>query len=311
MRGLILNELMKIYSRRLTRILLLLLVIFAAGASVFMKMNYKPSRDWRAETEQLIQTNEERLKLAELSPQLQAEAENKIKIAKYRLENNIPVPFGDPWLALLKLTGLVEMVEIVAIIIAADMVAREYTDGTMKFLLIRPHSRTAVLSSKYMAVSLFVLMTLILTVTCAYVTNILCYGVGDIHTTDLFLNQEGQVIRLNVFTQVIKIYGLSIFPIMSYITIAFAISTILRNSALAVGSSLIIMILGNSMIEATAKIEWLKFLPFANSDVSLYIFHLPARPEMTLGFSISVLLVYIFGFLFISWIVFKKRDVSI
>jgi len=139
MRGLISNELMKIYSRRLTQILLLLLVIFAAGASIFMKMNYKPSRDWRAETEQLIQTNEERLKLAELSPQLQAEAENKIKIAKYRLENNIPVPFGNPWLALLKLTGLVEMVEIVAIIIAADMVAREYTDGTMKFLLIRPH----------------------------------------------------------------------------------------------------------------------------------------------------------------------------
>ena len=311
MRGLISNELMKIYNRRLTQILLLLLVIFAAGASIFMKMNYKPSRDWRAETEQLIQTNEERLKLAELSPQLQAEAENKIKIAKYRLENNIPVPFGNPWLALLKLTGLVEMVEIVAIIIAADMVAREYTDGTMKFLLIRPHSRTAVLSSKYMAVSLFVLMTLILTVTCAYVTNILCCGVGDIHTTDLFLNQEGQVIRLNVFTQVIKIYGLSIFPIMSYITIAFAISTILRNSALAVGSSLLIMILGNLMIEATAKIEWLKFLPFANSDVSLYIFHLPVRPEMTLGFSISVLLVYIFGFLFISWIVFKKRDVSI
>lgn len=311
MRGLISNELMKIYSRRLTQILLLLLVIFAAGASIFMKMNYKPSRDWRAETEQLIQTNEERLKLAELSPQLQAEAENKIKIAKYRLENNIPVPFGNPWLALLKLTGLVEMVEIVAIIIASDMVAREYTDGTMKFLLISPHSRTAVLSSKYMAVSLFVLMTLILTVTCAYVTNILCCGVGDIHTTDLFLNQEGQVIRLNVFTQVIKMYGLSIFPIMSYITIAFAISTILRNSALAVVSSLLIMILGNSMIEATAKIEWLKFLLFANSDVSLYIFHLPARPEMTLGFSISVLLVYIFGFLFISWIVFKKRDVSI
>ncbi|WP_234958927.1 ABC transporter permease [Sporanaerobacter sp. PP17-6a] len=302
---------MKIYSRRLTQILLLLLVIFAASASVFMKMDYKPSRDWRTETKQLIQTNEERLKLAELSPQLQAEAENKIKIAKYRLENNIPVPFGNPWLALLKLTGLVEMVEIVAIIIAADMVAREYTDGTMKFLLIRPHSRTAILSSKYMAVSLFVLMTLILTVTCAYVTNILCYGVGDIHTTDLFLNQEGQVIRLNVFTQVIKMYGLSIFPIMSYITIAFAISTILRNSALAVGSSLLIMILGNSMIEATAKIEWLKFLLFANSDVSLYIFHLPARPEMTLGFSISVLLVYIFGFLFINWIVFKKRDVSI
>jgi ABC-2 type transport system permease protein len=71
------------------------------------------------------------------------------------------------------------------------------------------------------------------------------------------------------------------------------------------------MIVGNSMIEATAKMEALKYLPFANSDISLYIFHLPARPEMTLGFSISVLLVYIFALSLISWAVFKKRDVSI
>jgi ABC-2 type transport system permease protein len=98
---------------------------------------------------------------------------------------------------------------------------------------------------------------------------------------------------------------------MGYVTLAFAVSTILRNSALALGSSLFLMIVGNSMIEATAKVEWLKYLPFANSDISLYIFHLPARPEMTLLFSITVLLVYIFALTLLSWIVFKKRDVSI
>lgn len=134
---------------------------------------------------------------------------------------------------------------------------------------------------------------------------------GDIHTTDLFLNQQGQIVQQNVIMQVIKMYGLSIFPVMGYVTLAFTVSTVLRNSALAIGISLLIMITGNSMIEATAKIEWLKYLPFANSDVSLYIYHLPARPEMTLGFSISILLVYIFMLTFISWTVFKKRDVSI
>lgn len=106
-------------------------------------------------------------------------------------------------------------------------------------------------------------------------------------------------------------YGLSIIPILSYVAIAIAISTVLRNNALAVGISMFIMIVGNSMIDATAKFEWLKYLPFANSDISLYIFHIPARPEMTVGFSISVLLVYISALSLISWIVFKKRDVSI
>lgn len=136
------------------------------------------------------------------------------------------------------------------------------------------------------------------------------YGIGDIHTADLFLNQQGQVVQQNIMMQVIKMYGLSIFSIMGYVTLAFAVSTVLRNSALAVGISLLIMIIGNSMIEATAKMEWLKYLPFVNSDISLYIFHLPARPEMTLGLSISVLLVYIFTLALISWIVFRKRDVA-
>jgi ABC-2 type transport system permease protein len=146
---------------------------------------------------------------------------------------------------------------------------------------------------------------------CGYATNTLFYGVGDIHATELFLNQQGQIVQQNVLMQVIKMYGLSIIPVMGYVTLAFAISTVLRNSALAVGISLVIMIVGNSMIEATAKIAWLKYLPFANSDISLYIFHLPARPEMTLGFSLSVVLAYIVALAFISWAVFKKRDVSI
>ena len=311
MSGLIANESMKIYSRKLTWILLLLLVAITIGASVLGKMAVKPSEDWRAQTIQLAHQYEERIKITELSPALRADAENKLKIAEYRLENDIPTPPSNPWSALLTLSGLMEMVIIFAIIIAADMVAGEYTAGTMKLLLIRPHSRTKILLSKYIAVSLFAVVMLALLVVFGYATNALFYGSGNIYTTDLFLNQQGQIVQQNVLMQVIKMYGLSIFPVMGYVTLAFAVSTILRNSALAVGISLFIMIVGNSMIEATAKMEGLKYLPFANSDISLYIFHLPARPEMTLGFSISVLLAYIFTLTFISWAVFKKRDVSI
>jgi ABC-2 type transport system permease protein len=311
MSGLIANESMKIYSRKLTWILLFLLIAITIGASVLGKINSTEAKDWRAETTQLVQQYEERLKITELSPALRADAENKLQIARYRLENDIPTPPGNPWSALLTFSGLVEMVMIFAIIIAADMVAGEYTAGTMKLLLIRPHSRTKILFSKYIAVSLFALVMLALLVLCGYATNALFYGLGNIHTTDLFINQQGQIVSQNVIMQVIKMYGLSIVPVMGYVTLAFAVSTVLRNSALAVGISLFIMIVGNSIIEATAKMKALKYLPFANSDISLYIFHLPARPEMTLGFSISVLLIYIFGLALISWAVFKKRDVSI
>ncbi|QQZ60400.1 ABC transporter permease subunit [Paenibacillus sonchi] len=309
--GLVANESMKIYSRKLTWIFLLLLFAITTGSSILGKINNTNSQDWRAETTQVVQQYEERLKITELSPTLRADAENKLKIAKYRLENNLPEPSNNPWAALLTFSGLIEMVVVFAIIIAADMVAGEYSNGTMKLLLIRPHSRAKILFSKYIAVSLFAIVMLMLLVICGYAANALFYGLGNIHTTDLFLNQHGQVVQLNVLVQIIKMYGLSIFPVMGYVTLAFAVSTVLQSSVLALGISLFIMIVGNSMIEATAKMEWLKYLPFANSDISLYIYHLPARPEMTLNFSIAVLLVYIAALTLLSWFVFKKRDVSI
>lgn len=309
--GLVANESMKIYSRKLTWIFLLLLFAITIGSSILGKISNTNSQDWRAETTQVVQQYEERLKITELSPTLRADAENKLKIAKYRLENDLPEPSNNPWAALLTFSGLIEMVVVFAIIIAADMVAGEYTNGTMKLLLIRPHSRAKILFSKYIAVSLFVIVMLMLLVICGYAANALFYGLGNIHTTDLFLNQHGKVVQLNVLIQILKMYGLSFFPVMGYVTLAFAVSTVLRNSVLALGISLFIMIVGNSMIEATAKMEWLKYLPFANSDISLYIYHLPARPEMTLNFSIAVLLVYIAALTLLSWFVFKKRDVSI
>jgi ABC-2 type transport system permease protein len=149
MSGLIANESMKIYSRKLTWILLLLLIAITIGASILGKINSTEAEDWRAEATQLVQQYEERLKISELSPTLRADAENKLKIAEYRLENDIPTPPSNPWSALLTFSGLVEMVMVLAIVIAADMVAGEYAAGTMKLLLIRPHSRTKILFSKW------------------------------------------------------------------------------------------------------------------------------------------------------------------
>lgn len=308
---LIINESMKIYKRKLTWLFLFLLIAITIGTSVLNKINNKSVEDWKIETEKTVQQYEERLKITELSPTLRRDAENKLKIAQYRLDKKIAPIENNTWSALLKMSGLVEMVIIFAMIIAADMVAGEYSSGTMKLLLIRPHSRSKILASKYISILLFSMLMLGIIVICGYTINSIFYGVSGLGITDLFLNGQGEVIEKNLLTQVIKIYGLSIVPVMGYVTLAFTVSTILRNSALAVGISLFTMITGNSMIEMTAKVSWLKYLPFANSDVSLYIFNLPARPEMTLSFSILVITGYITILTLLSWIIFKKRDVAI
>ncbi|WP_198439489.1 ABC transporter permease [Aerococcus urinae] len=309
--NLIKNELMKLFSRKLTKILLVILCIFAIGGSIATNSYKAQTEDWRIVAQKTIEVNENRIELMNLSPQLKADAENKVAISKYRLENNLPAPKATVTSAMLNISGLVEMVIIMVLLSAAEIVSREYSDGTMKLLLIRPHSRLKILISKYLTIIIFGIIALLLTIITSGITNMFIYGFGNISSVDLFINQSGEIVQLSTLTQMLKMYGFSIFPILSYATIAFAISTIIKNSALAVGISLVTMILGNSMIEATSKIAWLKYLPFANSDMSLYIYHLQPRPEMSIFFSIGILLIYIVSFLYISLFVFNKRDVSI
>jgi ABC-2 type transport system permease protein len=311
MTGLVKNEVMKIFCRRLTKILLLVLCIFSIASSFVYKSSNQPVEDWRAAAEETVTRNQNRLDLVELSPQLKADAENKLAIAEYRLEHDIPEPATNAISALLNTSGLIETIIIIVLIIAAEIVSREYNDGTMKLLLIRPHKRTKILLSKYIAVVFLGIVALLIMVLSAGITNFLLYGFGDLHATDLFINQQGEIVQLSLLSQTVKLYLTSIFSVLSYATIAFAISTILRNSALAVGGALVLMICGNMMIESTSKIGWLKYLPFANSDMSLYIYHLQPRPEMTMGFSIAVLVAYMIVLLMVSMVVFQKRDVSI
>jgi ABC-2 type transport system permease protein len=308
--GLIQNELMKIANRKLTWIILLLIILITSGTFIFNKINEDPVSDWRSEQNELIARYQDQLSINELTPQMYQDTENKLQISRYRLDHDIPPIEANPWSNMLNYSGLIEMIILFSIIIASDIVSREYTSGTIKLLMIRPHSRSKILFSKYIAAALCAFGMLALLFITGYGVNTLFYGVSQLSVTDLFLNQDGEVNAMNLPMQTLKMYGLSFFPILSYLTVSFAISTILRNSALAVGISLFIMIVGNSMIEATANIPWLKYLPFANSDISLHIFHLTPRPEMTLSFSLTVLVIYIVAFTALSWFIFKKQDIA-
>ncbi|NMF04189.1 ABC transporter permease [Clostridium beijerinckii] len=313
MLGLIKNEIAKIFSRKLTKILLSFLIIFSIGAAFFQKTQTIEINDWKSYETQVIADNKNRIELTNLSPQLKADAENKINISKYRLDNDIQPQKLNPWSASLNLTGLIEMIIIIVIILAAEIVSREFTDGTIKLLLIRPHNRIKILFSKYFSIIFFSVVALLLMLISQITTNGFLYGFSNlfssINTEDIFIDGNGTILLLSVVMQLFKLYGLSLFSIMSYATFAFCISTLVKNSALAVGASLVFMIVGNSMIEAASTIPMLKYLPFANSDFSLYIYHLMPRPEMSITFSVVVLLIYMIILNVISCVSFSKRDI--
>lgn len=193
------------------------------------------------------------------------------------------------------------LVFIFSVVIAADIVAGEFTWGTIKLLLIRPVSRSKVLLSKYIAVLLFMVGLTALLFLFSMVVGVLFFGFPD-----------GGGVPITI-GDVLKDYGFRLVGLTINVTFAFMISTVFRSSALAISLAFVIMAASNSVMAAliALKKSWAKYILFANTDLSVYFGgRTPPLEGMTLGFSVTMLLLYYALFIALSWVIFRKRDVA-
>lgn len=94
-------------------------------------------------------------------------------------------------------------------------------------------------------------------------------------------------------------------------TMAFMISAVFRNSSLAVGISIFLLAMGGTVTNLLAtKFDWVKYILFANTDLTQYFDGSPLVSDMTLGFSIVVLAVYFIVFHVLAFGAFTKRDIA-
>lgn len=199
-------------------------------------------------------------------------------------------------------TGMLFFAGVFTVVIAGDIVASEFSWGTVKLLLIRPVKRWKILLSKYAATLLFALALIAFQLIVSALVGGVVFGFGG----ETQVENPGHLFRQ---------YGFDFVNLLITATFSFMISTVFRSSALAISLSLVIMFVGNSIATMlmAMKVEWSKYLLFANMDLSIYFTetpYLPLLPGMSLGFSVAVLAAYFILFHVISFLVFIKRDVA-
>ena len=323
MLNLIQNENMKIFRQLSTYIMLGLLIIIVI-ASGFLSKNSAPpastNTNWKT---QLTQQNTEMQKTltqyqqnpgvgsVDVLEQASAGLEKMIKTNNYRIEHNLPPEQGKiVWGFVTDLAaGMISVVSLFSIIIAAGIVAREFNSGTIKLLLIRPLKRWKVLLSKYLAVLLFSLDALILLFIASFIVGGIFYGLSGVGQPYLgFAN--GNVTEINMLWHIFTTYAYACVNLLMMVTFAFMISTVFRSNSLAVGISLFIMYTGNILVALLSKYSWVKYILFANTNLTVYTDGTPVVKGMTMTFSLLVLAAYFIIFNVISWLVFIKRDVA-
>lgn len=238
----------------------------------------------------------------------------RVEINNYYLEHDIQPSTYGAWQFVADNAGLLSIVSLLTIIIAAGIVAHEFRWGTIKLLLIRPISRTKILASKYISVLLFALFTLLFVLISAWITGALLFGIEGAQPNMVVYNYnyDGdyhfQVV--SVFKEIMNGYGYGLVNLVMMSTFAFMISAVFRNSSLAIGVAIFLMMGGNMIVGIFADKPFAKYILFANTDLKQYADGYVMIEGMTLGFSIAVLIVYYLVFILLSWGVFTKRDVA-
>ncbi|WP_077618917.1 ABC transporter permease [Bacillus sinesaloumensis] len=309
---LIQNENMKIYRRVSTWIMFIILV--GAAVVVGIVMNATASNSENENWKQNIQAENEMYK-ADLSnenlPDMVKDfSKRELAINEYRLEHDIaPVEARSTWNFMTATSEIVSLITLFTIVIGASSVASEFTWGTIKLLLIRPVSRAKILLSKYLATILFALVSLALLFIVSFLVGSIFFGGGD--STPHLVYRDGAVQEVHMVSHILGIFGLKSINLIMMSTFAFMISTIFRNSGLAIGLAIFLMFAGvNATALLAMKFDWAKYILFANTDLSQYLTGNIFVEGMTMSFSIIMLVIYFIIFNALTWFVFMKRDVA-
>lgn len=253
-----------------------------------------------------------------------AKLEDNIKLALYQLDNdkldntaNQMTLFetDEPeqitfWTVFLTSTSLVTVVALLAIVIAGGIVSSEFSQGTVKFLLINPVKRWKILMSKYFTViTVGYIMLCILFVVMIPITGLM-HGFDGFSVPYMYVS-GGEVKEMPTLLYAAEQYLMKSVEMVVMSTLAFAISSLVRSTALAIGVSVFTMCIGSTVTQLLGQLrqDWARFLVFANTDLASISKGYSIFAQHSLTFAVGVLIAHMVVFLLTAWDGFTKRSV--
>ncbi|ARU61258.1 hypothetical protein CBW65_09820 [Tumebacillus avium] len=312
--NLIRNENMKIYGRPRTWLMFAVLILVIVVQLVITDRFFsKPEEgvDWKQEMTQQTQSLQQALhENPEMDVTSRRQMEARILMNDYAIEHNIAPYEYTAWKFAEETSDIIFLVTLFTVIVAGDIVATEFTWGTIKLLLIRPVNRTKILYSKYVSTLMFGLLMAVILLVTSFLLGGLVFGFGGVDQPFMYVDQDGTLQQMNMADRVLMSFGLESVTLLMIVTIAFMISAAFRSSSLAISLSIFVMFAGTIVVQVLARYDWVKYILFANLDLSMYFMGMPLVKGMTLGFSVLVLAIYFVILHLLAWLLFTKRDVA-
>lgn len=305
------NEMTKLFKQKAIWIMLIGLIVLCIANGLLMKnfSNDTYSDDWREGVTEELEMNHSLLDDPDFPQAAKVQINNEVKELEYYLENDLPPNELTVWGFVESSSDLMPIVSLVIIIVAAGIIANEFRWGTIKLLLIRPISRTKILLSKYISVLLTTVIALLLVVITSTLFGFVLFDTASLFEKVPVALTDGMVLKAPALI-IMKTYGYKLINLVMMATFAFMISAVFRNSSLAVGLGIFLMMSASAIPAIFAEQSWAKYILFANTNLQQYETGAILIEGMTLSFSITILFIYYIIFMGLAWLLFTKRDVA-
>ncbi|MFD1032244.1 ABC transporter permease [Metaplanococcus flavidus] len=307
------NEWMKLWSRKSSWIMIILLAIILLASAAITKWVNESMEVNNTETWEQVETNElaynqSMLQDPDLSEEQRRYFEGEVAISEHRLENDLPpYEYDSMQQGVIDSYVMMSLVTLFTVIVAGGIVAAEFSQGTIKMLLTRPVKRWKILTSKYIATMVYAVLLAIVLFIVTALAGLIFYGIGD----GTFLTWNGsEVIEGSFWLEGLKMVALSFASVWIIGTFAFMLGTVFRSSSLAIGLSIFLMFTGIQAVFLLADYEIVKYYLFTHTDLTQYYTGFMPVEDITMTMSVIVLLVYFIIFMAISYLTFSKRDIT-
>lgn len=202
---------------------------------------------------------------------------------------------------------LITQMPFLSTIVASEIFSREYSDGTFRMYLTRPISRSKVLLSKLIIVSIYTILLMFFFVFYTLLISYLFLGSGDLavfHKGLLFLSEDDIIWRFFLA------YIVSTTVMLTTSFLCLMLSTMSKNSVTPIIITISVVFIGSiiSFIPLQIFENMNPFLFTGYLDLFLSSFHDPV-PWNTILISFGVCTFWSLFFLIIAFIIFNRKEI--
>ena len=197
--------------------------------------------------------------------------------------------------------------------ISGSIMSEEFNKGTVKSLLITPHTRKSIHLSKLITIMLMIIFGILITFIFELIIGGIFFGFDSLSVPVVNYDLgKNSLSVLNIFPYFLLITICKVpYILLSYL-LAFSLSTILCNTAFSIAITFFGLIT-ESIINALAldyKIKFLNYFITTNWNLSYFLFGGTSPYNISLFQSIITCLIYALIMIIISLYIFTRKNIK-